>query len=101
MGAPPGAYLALAAVLFVMGLAGVVLRRELIMILMSIEIMLNAVNITLVTVSRALADPSGQLFVFFSLSVAAAEVAVGLALLVAIFRTLGRSDADDVDLLGG
>jgi NADH-quinone oxidoreductase subunit K len=101
MGASPAVYLAIGAVLFTLGIAGVVLRRDLILMLMSLEIMLNAVNITFITVARTLGDMSGHLFVFFSLSVAAAEVAVGLALLVAIFRTLGRSDADDIDLLGG
>lgn len=101
MGASPGTYLALSATLFVVGLAGVVLRRELILVLMSIELMLNAVNLSLATVARTLVDARGQLYVVFSLSVAAAEVAVGLALLVAVFRSLGRSDADDVNLLGG
>jgi NADH-quinone oxidoreductase subunit K len=101
MGADPSIYLALAGLLFILGVAGVVLRRDLILMLMSIEIMLNAVNITFITAARALGDLGGHAYVFFSLSVAAAEVAVGLALLVAIFRTLGRSDADDIDLLGG
>ena len=101
MGAPPGVYMALSAALFTIGLAGVLLRRELILVLMSIEIMLNAVNITLATVARGLVDDQGQLFVIFTLSVAAAEIAVGLALLVAIYRTMRRSDIDDLDLLGG
>ena len=101
MGVSAGHLLALAAVLFSMGLAGVLLRRQLILVLMSVELMLNAVNITLVTAARWLVDIDGHVYVFFSLSVAAAEVAVGLALVVTVFRALGRSDADDADTLYG
>jgi len=98
---PPGHYLALAAVLFTLGVAGAILRRNLIIVLMSVELMLNAVNLTLATAARALGDLDGQLYVFFSLTVAAAEVAVGLALVVATFRTLGRTDVDDVSVMHG
>jgi NADH-quinone oxidoreductase subunit K len=98
---PPAHFMTLAAILFVIGAAGVTLRRELMVVLMSIELMLNAVNITLVTVARALGDASGQIYVFFSLTVAAAEVAVGLALLVAIYRTVGRTEIDDISGLQG
>lgn len=98
---PASHVLVLAAILFSLGVAGAVLRRNVIIVLMSIEVMLNGVNITLVTIAHALGDVSGQVFVFFSLSVAAAEVAVGLALVVAIWRTLGTSDVDDVSVMHG
>lgn len=101
MSVPPGHLLALAAILFSVGVAGAVLRRNVIIVLMSIELMLNAVNLSFVTASRAMGDIGGQIAVFFSLTVAAAEVAVGLALVVAIFRALGRSDVDDVAALHG
>ena len=97
----PGHYLALAAILFTLGAAGTILRRNVIIVLMSIELMINAVNLTLVTAARALGDLDGQLYVFFSLTVAAAEVAVALAIVVAIYRSLGRIDVDDVSLMHG
>jgi NADH-quinone oxidoreductase subunit K len=83
-------WLALAAVVFAIGAAGVMLRRNMLIALMSIEMMLNAVNLTLVAASRAL---------FFSLTVAAAEVAVGLALVVAVYRRMGRTDLDDLSAM--
>jgi NADH-quinone oxidoreductase subunit K len=98
---PAGHFLALAAILFAIGVAGVTLRRDVIIVLMSVELMLNAVNITLITAARSLGDLSGQVFVFFSLSVAAAEVAIGLALVVAIYHSIGRSDIDDVSVMHG
>lgn len=98
---PSGHYLVLAALLFTVGVAGATLRRNVIVVLMSIELMLNAVNLTLVAAGTALADQSAQVYVFFSLSVAAAEVAVGLALVVAIYRALGRTDVDDVSVMHG
>ena len=79
-------YLVLSAVLFSIGTAGVFLRRNLITILLSIEIMLNAVNLTFVAFGRALGDSEGQIIVFFVMTVAAAEAAVGLALVIALFR---------------
>jgi NADH-quinone oxidoreductase subunit K len=79
-------YLALSAVLFAIGTAGVFLRRNLITILLSIEIMLNAVNLTLVAVDRHLGTVDGQIVVFFVITVAAAEAAVGLAIVIALFR---------------
>ena len=79
-------YLALSAVLFSIGTAGVFLRRNLITILLSIEIMLNAVNLTFVAFGRYNADVNGQIIVFFVMTVAAAEAAVGLALVIALFR---------------
>ena len=79
-------YLALSALLFAIGTAGVFLRRNLITILLSIEIMLNAVNLTFVAAGRQFASVDGQVIVFFVMTVAAAEAAVGLALVIALFR---------------
>lgn len=79
-------YLALSAVLFAIGTAGVFLRRNLITILLSVEIMLNAVNLTFVAVDRYLGSIDGQIIVFFVMTVAAAEAAVGLAVIIALFR---------------
>jgi len=81
-----GTYLLLSAVLFSIGTAGVFLRRNLITILLSIEIMLNAVNLTFVAVDRHLGAVDGQIIVFFVMTVAAAEAAVGLAIVIALFR---------------
>ena len=80
-------YLALSAVLFTIGVLGVLFRRNAIVILMSVELMLNAVNLTLVTFSQSMGDPGGQMLVFFSIAVAAAEAAVGLSIVIAIFRS--------------
>ena len=79
-------YLVLSAVLFSIGTAGVFLRRNLITVLLSIEIMLNAVNVTFVAAGRSLGTVDGQIIVFFVMTVAAAEAAVGLALVIALFR---------------
>ena len=79
-------FLVLSAVLFTIGVAGVFLRRNLITILLSIEIMLNAVNLTFVAVGRFLGTVDGQVIVFFVITVAAAEAAVGLAIVIALFR---------------
>ena len=79
-------YLALSAILFAIGTAGVFLRRNLITVLLSIEIMLNAVNLTFVAVGRYLGSVDGQIITFFVMTVAAAEAAVGLALVIALFR---------------
>jgi NADH-quinone oxidoreductase subunit K len=81
-----GHYLILSAVLFAVGTAGVFLRRNLITILLSIEIMLNAVNLTFVAVDKFLGSVDGQIIVFFVMTVAAAEAAVGLAIVIALFR---------------
>jgi NADH-quinone oxidoreductase subunit K len=83
---PLNAYLVLSAILFAIGAAGVFVRRNVITILLSIEIMLNAVNLTFVAFGRALGSPDGQIIVFFVMTVAAAEAAVGLALVIALFR---------------
>jgi NADH-quinone oxidoreductase subunit K len=79
-------YLVLSGILFSIGTAGVFMRRNLITILLSIEIMLNAVNLTFVAFGRALGSADGQIFVFFVMTVAAAEAAVGLAIIIALFR---------------
>ena len=97
-----GHFLVLAAVVFLIGVGGVLVRRNALIILMSVELMLNAANVTFVAFSNALNDISGQAIVFFVLVVAAAEVAVGLAIIVAIFRRRrSGATADDVDLLQG
>ena len=98
----PGAYyLALAAVIFTIGAVGLLVRRNALIMFMCVELMLNAVNLTFVTFARMLNDIGGQVFVFFTLVVAAAEVVVGLALIVAIFRRRQGATADDISLLRG
>lgn len=87
------------AAIFFIGLAGVLVRRNVLVILMCIELMLNAVNLTFVTFSRQLHDLGGQMAVFFIITVAAAESAVGLALVISMFRTLRSVDTDDIRLL--
>jgi NADH-quinone oxidoreductase subunit K len=95
-------YLILAAILFAIGIVGVFLnRRNLIVLLMAIELMLLAVNLNFVAFSHYLNDLSGQLFVFFILTVAAAESGIGLAILVVLFRNLSTIDVDELDSLKG
>jgi NADH-quinone oxidoreductase subunit K len=95
-----GHYLSVAAVLFAIGMAGIfVNRKNVIIILMSIELMLLAVNINLVAFSQFLGDLTGQVFAFMVLTVAAAEAAVGLAILVAFFRNRGDIAVDDANLM--
>ena len=89
-------YIYLAVLLFCIGVFGVLYRRNAIIMFMSIEIMLNAVNLLLVAFSTFHQDAQGQVFVFFSMAVAAAEVAVGLAILVSIFRNTGSIDIDNL-----
>ena len=103
LGAPHRAYyLTFAAILFTIGAVGLLVRRNVLVMFMCVELMLNAVNVTFVTFSKALNDISGQAIVFFVLVVAAAEVAVGLAIIVAIFRRRrSGATADDIDLLQG
>ena len=98
---PLQAYQLVAALLFTVGLVGVLVRRSALIIFMSIELMLNAVNLSFVAFSKANGQMDGQIFVFFVMSVAAAEVAVGLAILVAIFRNRETANVDDVHLLKG
>ncbi len=99
MTVPAGYFLILAAALFTVGAVGVLVRRSIIVMLMCIELMLNAVNLTLVTFSRVHGSLDGQLIAFFVMVVAAAEVTVGLALIVNLFRMKATVDADDVDAL--
>jgi NADH-quinone oxidoreductase subunit K len=95
-------YLVLGAALFAISMAGIFLnRKNLIVLLMSIELMLLAVNTNFVAFSRFLGDPNGQMFVFFILAVAAAESAIGLAILVLLFRNLKTIHVDDLDELKG
>ena len=94
-------YQILAAVLFTIGVVGVLVRRSALIIFMSIELMLNAVNLSFVAFSKFHGQMDGQIFVFFVMAVAAAEVAVGLAILVAIFRLRSTANVDDVRLLKG
>jgi NADH-quinone oxidoreductase subunit K len=98
-GVPAGYYLLLAAALFSIGVVGVLVRRNLIVIFMCVELMLNSVNLTLVTFSRINGELDGQVTSFFVMVVAAAEVTVGLALIVNLFRLRASIDADDVDRL--
>ena len=95
----PGNYLLLAAALFSIGTVGVLLRRNAIVVFMSIELMLNAVNLTLVTFSRINGNLEGQVIAFFVMVVAAAEVVIGLAIILTIFRTRKSASVDDVNLL--
>ena len=92
-------YLVLSALLFSLGIVGVMFRRNLIVILMSLELMLNAVNLSFVAFSRYLGSIEGQIFVLFVMVVAAAEVAVGLAIAVAVFRQRGTMNINDISLL--
>jgi NADH-quinone oxidoreductase subunit K len=94
-------YLVVAALLFTIGAVGLLVRRNVLVMFMCVELMLNAANVTFVTFARELNDIGGQAIVFFSLVVAAAEVAVGLAIIVAIFRRRRGATADDVRLLRG
>jgi NADH-quinone oxidoreductase subunit K len=92
-------YLALSAVLFTVGVVGVLVQRNVIVLFMCVEVMLNAVNLTLVAFSRFFGDVTGQLFVFIVMAVAAAEAAVGLAIIIALFRNRETLNVDDADLL--
>ncbi|MBL8146418.1 MAG: NADH-quinone oxidoreductase subunit NuoK [Anaerolineae bacterium] len=94
-------YVMLSIVLFVLGVMGVLLRRNAILIFMSIELMLNAANLSLVAFASYWGQTSGQIFVFFVIAVAAAEVAVGLAMIVAIFRTRQSINVDDLHQMEG
>ncbi|MBP9500918.1 MAG: NADH-quinone oxidoreductase subunit NuoK [Candidatus Promineofilum sp.] len=94
-------YIALSGILFVIGVLGVLLRRNAIILFMSIELMLNSANLLFVAFARHLGDLDGQVLVFFVITVAAAEVAVGLALIVAIFRSKKSINIDEINLLKG
>ncbi len=95
----PTAYLFLAALLFSIGAVGVLVRRNAIVVFMCVELMLNSVNLTLVTFSRINGTLDGQIYAFFVMVVAAAEVVVGLAILMTVFRTRRSASVDDANLL--
>jgi len=97
----PGWYMALAAALFVIGAAGILLRRNALVMFMSVELMLNAVNLTFVAAGRELNVLDGQVSVLFVMVVAAAEVVVGLAIIVAVFRRRATASVDDLAELKG
>ncbi len=99
--APISYYVGLSALLFVIGALGVLIRRNPIVIFMSVELMLNSANLAFVAFARWYNVLSGQIFVFFVMTVAAAEVAVGLALIVAIFRTKKNINIDEMNTLKG
>jgi NADH-quinone oxidoreductase subunit K len=94
-------YIALSAVMFFIGVTGVVVRRNPLIMLMSIELMLNAANLALVAFSRAWVNNAGHIFVFLVVTVAAAEAAIGLAIVVSVFRTARNVDVDEVARLRG
>ncbi len=96
---PLAAYLILAAMLFSIGIAAFLIKRNIIAVFMSIELMLNAVNLTFVTFAHRWHAVSGQIFVFFVMVVAAAEAAVGLAIIIAIFRSRRTLSTDQINLL--
>jgi NADH-quinone oxidoreductase subunit K len=99
MDVPLPYYLCLSAVLFVIGAAGVLTRRNAIVVFMCIELMLNSVNLTLIAFSSFLGSIAGQALVFFAMAVAAAEAAVGLAIVIAIYRNKKTVNIDDIDIL--
>jgi NADH-quinone oxidoreductase subunit K len=96
---PESYYLILSALLFAIGAVGVIVRRDPLVIFMSIELMLNAVNLSFVAFGHRLGSHEGQVIVFFVMAVAAAEVAVGLAIIVSIFRLRRRLSVDDLNLM--
>ena len=98
---PVNYYIILSAILFTIGVTGVLIRRNALIIFMSIELMLNASNLAIVAFSSAIQSFSGQIFVFFVIAVAAAEVAVGLALIVEIFKSKRSIDVDQMSSLKG
>ncbi len=99
MSVPLPFYLGLSAVLFVIGVAGVLTRRNVIVVFMSIELMLNSVNLTLVAFSAFLGDITGLTLVFFVMAVAAAEAAVGLAIVISVYRNRQTVNIDEINIL--
>jgi NADH-quinone oxidoreductase subunit K len=99
MDVPLNYYLVLSALLFIVGVAGVLTRRNALVIFMSIEMMLNAVNLTLIAFSSFLGNMTGQAFVVFVMAVAAAEAAVGLAIVIALYRNKPTVDIDEINIL--
>ena len=98
---PLESYLVLSALLFTIGVIGVLVRRNAIIIFMCIELMLNAANLAFVAISRSLGEPSGKIFVIFVMAVAAAEVAIGLAIIVNVFKHRQTINVDEVNSLKG
>ncbi len=98
---PTSYYIILSATLFTLGTLGVLIRRNALIVFMSVELMLNSANLALVAFANARQSVNGQILVFFVIVVAAAEVAVGLALLVTIFRTKRTTDIDEINTLKG
>jgi NADH-quinone oxidoreductase subunit K len=96
---PVSYFMGLSAIMFAIGVAGMIIRRNLIVMFMSIELMLNAVNLTFVALGRQLGSMDGQVIVFFAMTVAAAEAAIGLGIMIAAFRNRATIDADDLTLL--
>ncbi len=96
---PLNYYLVLSALVFAIGVTGVIIRRNLIVILMSIELMLNAVNLTFIALSRSLGSMEGQVIVIFVMTVAAAEAVVGLAIIISLFRNRQSLDPQEMQLL--
>lgn len=99
MGLSISAYLALSAILFTIGVAGVLLRRNAIVVFMCVELMLNSVNLSLIAFSSYLGDITGQVLVFFVMAVAAAEAAVGLAIVIALFRNKQTVNIDEINIM--
>lgn len=96
---PLSHYLSVSAILFIIGTAGVLFRRNAIIVFMCVELMLNAVNLTLIAFSQFLGNQTGQILVFFVMTVAAAEAAVGLAIVIALFRNKKSVDIAQVNIL--
>lgn len=96
---PLNYYLVLSAIIFAIGVAGVLIRRNIIVILMSVELMLNAVNLTFIAFSRSLGSMDGQVIVVFVMTVAAAEAVIGLAIIIAVFRHRQTLDPQEMRLL--
>jgi NADH-quinone oxidoreductase subunit K len=96
---PTTYFLGLATILFGLGLLGVIIRRNVLIVMMSVELMLNAVNVALIAFSRAHGSPAGQGMAFFVMAIAAAEAAVGLAIVVAVFRTRRTVNVDEINLM--
>jgi NADH-quinone oxidoreductase subunit K len=96
---PISYFMGLSAILFAIGVAGVLVRRNLIVMFMSIELMLNAVNLAFVALGRQVGSMDGQVIVFFTMTVAAAEAAVGLGIMIAVFRNRQTVNADELSLL--
>jgi NADH-quinone oxidoreductase subunit K len=92
-------YLLLSAITFIIGVVGVLARRNAIIVFMSIELMLNSVNLSLVAISSFTGDVTGQMLVFFAMTVAAAEAAIGLAIIIALFRNKQTVNLEDINIL--